>query len=341
MSKIAIITEAWPQVSGVMRTYQNISGELEAAGDEVKIIHPRMFALNVPCPTYPDIRLAFNTAASLGRMIEDFEPDYIHIPTEGPLGHAAQDVCTRMGLPRSSAYHTHFAQYIAKRAPFFKTESERLAQRVIRDFHNRSSRVMVVSDQMQKYLRGIGVRSPIRQVGRGVDTSIFHPGPSPHSGGNRLALYVGRVSVEKNIEDFLKLDLPGFRKIVVGEGPSRGELMARYKDVEFPGFREGKVLADYYRAADVFVFPSKTDTFGIVLIEALACGAPVAAYDEGGHLAILTDEMYGSAGPDLAKAVASALAAPGSREDRHRAITRQHSWSNAAQQFRACLVPVR
>lgn len=333
--KFLIITEAWePQINGVVRTYQNIGRELRAAGHDVDVICSTDFAVNMPCPTYPDIRLALPLPGELARKIDAAKADKIHIATEGPLGFAAARHCEKHGSPFTTAYHTHFAQYIAARMPFARDFFEGQAEGWIRRFHNKSRGIMTVSEKMDDYLRGIGVTAPTIRLGRGVDLSVFHPGDSallPDAGP--VALYVGRVAVEKNIPAFLGLDIP-HKKVVVGDGPQRPSLMRAYPEAVFPGVKEGPALADWYRRADVVVFPSQSDTFGIVLIEALACGKPVAAFaGKGGHTVILQEAFTGAAEPDLRDAFTRAANAPGTAQDRFAYVERNYSWARAAEQF--------
>lgn len=333
--KFLIVTEAWePQINGVVRTYQNLKREMEGLGHEVAVIGPNDFTLNMPCPTYPDIRLAFPLPRELEKKIEAAKADRIHIATEGPLGYAAARYCVKNHIPYTTAYHTHFAQYIAERMPVARKFFEEKAEVWIRHFHNMAAGVMTVSPKMDDYLRGIGVTAPTIRLDRGVDLDVFHPGASdflPDDGP--VALYAGRIAKEKNIAAFLDLDIP-HTKVVVGDGPQRAELEGRYPDAVFTGFREGRDLAEAYRRADVVVFPSKTDTFGIVVIEALACGKPVAAFSgEGGHTVILREEFTGSAKPSLRDAFNAAAAAPGTPEQRHEYVRENYSWKTAAKQF--------
>lgn len=333
--RFLIVTEAWePQVSGVVGTYRNLRRELQAMGHEVHILSPHDFKFNFPCPTYPDIRLALPLPGAAGRKIAEIDPDRIHIATEGPLGMAAARYCDNRGLPFTTAYHTHFADYIAARVPFAKDFVHGLAEKMIRNFHNRSAGVMTVSPKMDDYLHKIGVTAPMVRLERGVDFDIFHPGPSAFmKEAGPVALYVGRIAKEKNIEGFLDLRIP-HKKVVVGDGPQRAELQARYPEAVFTGVLEGSALADCYRRAAVFVFPSKTDTFGNVLIEAMACGTPVAAFSgDGGHTVILREAFTGATGVDLQSAFQRAVNVPGTAEQRFEYVRENYNWRPVARQF--------
>jgi glycosyltransferase involved in cell wall biosynthesis len=302
--RIAIVTDAWtPQMNGVVRTLSTTRDILRARGHEVFVISPDMFA-NMPCPTYPEIRLALAGSRAVGLRLEQFAPDAIHIATEGPLGVAARRYCARNHVPFTTAYHTQFPDYVARRthlpAEWF--------WRYIRWFHAPAERVLVATESIRVELRAHGL-SRLHHWSRGVDLSCFTPDAPPPSEyadlPRPIQLYVGRVSVEKNIEAFLLGKYPG-SKVVVGDGPALGELKARFPEAQFLGRRGGRELAGCYAGADVFVFPSKTDTFGLVMIEALACGTPVAAYPVAGPLDIVTEDV-GALCNDLDRAIAAAL----------------------------------
>lgn len=334
--KFLIVTEAWePQVNGVVGTYRNLRKELERAGHEVHILSPNDFKMTLPCPGYPEIRLAAPLPSVVGGKIRQIDPDRIHIATEGVLGAAAARYCRKEGLPYTTAYHTKFADYIEKLAPFGGETLKDIAHRWIRNFHNRSAGVMSVSPKVDEELRSIGVTAPLVRLERGVDFDVFHPGPSAFmkDEAGPVALYVGRVAQAKNIPAFLELDIP-HKKVVVGDGPQRAEYEARYKDAVFTGVLEGHALADAYRRADVFVFPSKTDTFGNVVIEALACGVPVAAYSgEGGHTVILRDAFAGATGATLQGAFERAVKTAGTAEERAAFVRQNYNWEPVAKQF--------
>lgn len=333
--KILIVTDAWaPQMNGVVRTLQTVRGELEREGHEVHVISPDLFR-SMPCPTYGEIRLALTTSRRVGRMIEAIAPDSLHIATEGPLGAAARRWALRRKAHFTTAYHTQFPDYVAKRtklpASWF--------WRYITWFHRPAAAVMVSTQTMRDELAAHGLPST-RLWGRGVDLDCFTPDAGTHAALEDLPrpiqIYVGRVAVEKNIGAFLDCAHPG-SKAVVGDGPALAGLRKRYPDVHFLGALRGRELASAYASADVFVFPSRTDTFGLVMIEALACGTPVAAYPVAGPLDVLTPET-GAMHADLDTAIASAL-----RLDRAAcaAYGRGFSWETSARQFRAALEPLR
>lgn len=331
--RIAIITDAWhPQVNGVVRTLDTVIGILRARGHEVLVIAPDQFR-SMPCPTYSEIRLAFVWPARIGAMLTEFAPDAIHLSTEGPLCIAARHYCVAQDLAFTTAYHTQFPDYVARRTGL----SAELIWPVIRRFHRRAQRVMVSTRTMAQELsaRGIG---PIAMWGRGVDTDVFHPAAPPpvlYADLPRpIHLYVGRVAVEKNIEAFLALDCAG-SKVVVGDGPQLETLKAAYPNAHFAGQQSGAMLAGFYAGADVFVFPSTTDTFGLVMIEAMACGTPVAAFPVTGPIDVLNDEG-GAMDNDLGQAIARALALDVTKVAN---FGQSFSWNDSADQFLAALYP--
>lgn len=330
--RILIVTDAWtPQVNGVVRTLQAVCTELERMGHHVELISPDQFR-SLPCPTYPEIRLALT--ASVAKRIEECAVDAIHIATEGPLGIAARRYCIKQDLPFTTAYHTQFPDYVAKRTKL----PARWFWRYIRWFHVPAAAVMVSTPTVEKQLQDNGIANT-RHWGRGVDLELFTPEGPRHPAFDGLAgpilLYVGRVAVEKNVEAFLTLDHEG-TKIVIGDGPALDTLKARFPEVRFLGKVTGADLAAAYRSADVFVFPSRTDTFGLVLIEALATGTPVAAYPVQGPVDVLTDEV-GCMDEDLGAAVCEAL-----KRDRAAcaAYAGQFGWDESAQQFLDALVKI-
>ena len=276
--RICIVTDAWhPQVNGVVRTLDSLRKELKAMGHQVYMLTPKMFK-TIPCPTYPEIRLAWNTIGRLPAIMKRWDVDAVHIATEGPLGWAARRWCLKHNQPFTTAYHTAFPEYIAARTIF----SENLFYPLFRKFHAPSAGVLVATPTVRQLLRDKGFKSIIPWT-RGVDTELFRPHSAQEDSETPVQLYVGRVAVEKNIEAFLACTTPG-KKVVVGDGPAIEKLKLQYPDVEFLGAKFGEDLAAAYAAADVFVFPSKTDTFGLVMIEALASGTPVAAYPVQGRL---------------------------------------------------------
>jgi glycosyltransferase involved in cell wall biosynthesis len=337
--KILIITDAWhPQVNGVVRTYEHLQRELLAAGHSVRVIGPGEFPVTLPMPFYAEIRLALFPYRRLVRRMRAADPQHIHIATEGPLGWAARRWCLRRAVPFTTSYHTHFPDYAQERfawaGPWVSRAVFRIVEAYARRFHAPAGAMLVASEGLERDLIAAGYTPPMARLSRGVDTAVFHPGPARVFAGlpRPVALYVGRVAVEKNLEAFLAMDWPG-AKVVVGDGPARAALARAHPDAHFLGRRTGQDLADHYRAADVFVFPSRTDTFGIVLIEALACGLPVAAYPVTGPADIVTEPAFGALGEDLATAARAALAAPGTREQRAATATQRYSWAAAAEQF--------
>jgi glycosyltransferase involved in cell wall biosynthesis len=329
--KIAIISDAWlPQINGVVRTLMRTIKELEELGHETRVVSPDLFR-NFPCPTYAEIRLAVLPARRLATLIEGFQPCAIHIATEGPLGYAARRYCLSRNLPFTTAFHTRFPEYIQARIglPLGAGYS------VLRRFHAPASGVMVATASLESDLGGRGFRN-LKRWTRGVDTALFRPREKSFLDLPRpIHLYVGRVAVEKNVEAFLKLDLPG-SKMVVGSGPQRAELERRYPDVHFAGSREGEELARYYAAADIFVFPSRTDTFGLVLLEALASGLPVAAFPVPGPLDVINGAKVGFLDEDLGRAARRALDVS---PDLCRDYALQFSWRRSAEQFLSNLRP--
>lgn len=303
-----MVSDAWfPQVNGVVRTLDTLKTELQAAGHDVVMVTPDRFR-SLPCPSYPEIRLAVKPGAKLRRMIEQAQPCAIHIATEGPLGWAARRYCLRRAIPFTTAYHTKFPEYVQARwrVPLA------LSYAVMRRFHGASSRIMVATQGIEDELTQRGFAN-IGRWSRGVDTQLFRPRPECRQADGPwgdlprpIFLYVGRVAVEKNIQAFLDLDLPG-SKVVVGDGPQLDEMRRKHPEVHFAGARHGEDLACHYAGADVFVFPSRTDTFGLVLLEALASGLPVAAYAVPGPLDVIGDSPAGVLSDDLQQAALRAV----------------------------------
>lgn len=329
--RIAIITDAWaPQVNGVVRTLQAVRRELEQAGHAVLVVSPDQYS-SVPCPTYPEIRLAIASTRSVGERIAAFGPEAVHLATEGPLCLAARRWCLRHRRPFTTAYHTQFPDYVARRtgmpAEWF--------WRYIRWFHAPAAGVMVSTPSVRRTLQAHGI-GHVKHWGRGVDLNVFTPDASPPPLFFKLPrpiqLYVGRIAVEKNIEAFLGAAHFG-SKVLVGDGPARAALERRYPGAHFLGSLSGRALAGAFAGADVFVFPSRTDTFGLVMIEALACGTPVAAYPVSGPVDVLSPEI-GAMREELGDAIADALT-----RDRAAcaAYGRGFSWEASAQQFLAAL----
>lgn len=329
---IAIVTDAWfPQVNGVVRTLSTTCEILRKWGHEVTVISPDQYR-SFPAPTYPEIRLALTWPGSVGRQLAKIKPEAVHIATEGPLGFAARRYCLNRKVPFSTAYHTQFPDYLSRRTGL----PAKWFWPYIRRFHRPAQRIMVATETIRRQLREQGL-TPLSHWSRGVDLSCFSadaPRPAEYQGlEGPIMLYVGRVAVEKNIEAFLTCDYPG-TKVVVGDGPARASLEAKFPEAHFMGKRTGVELAGFYAGADVFVFPSKTDTFGLVMIEALACGTPVAAYPVAGPVDIVTEDV-GALRDDLATAIDAAL-----QRDRQQCseFGMQFTWEAATRQFRSGLV---
>jgi glycosyltransferase involved in cell wall biosynthesis len=319
------VSDAWlPQINGVVRTLLATKATLEKMGHEVQMITPDLFR-NIPCPTYPEIRLALRPFQKINQIIGNFQPDYIHIATEGPLGLSARRYCGKHRKTFTSSFHTKFPEYIQARFGIPTAFSYRL----LRWFHGLSSQVMVATDSVYQELQARGFKNLV-YWSRGVDINLFRPQSKDFLTDPRpIFLYVGRVAVEKNIEAFLKLDLPG-TKYVVGNGPQLGSLCAKYPQVRFVGAKTGQELSHYYAAADVFVFPSRTDTFGLVLLEALASGVPVAAYPVAGPLDIINDSGVGCLDENLERAAYNALKIS---PQLCRQYALKYSWQACTQQF--------
>ncbi len=323
--RILIATDAWhPQVNGVVRSIEALATEARLLGADVTLLTPDGLP-SVSMPTYRDIRLAFATATTLAPRIEALRPDHVHIATEGPIGLAARRHCLRKGRLFTTSYHTRFPDYLAARAPIPRAWSYAW----LRWFHNAGRGVMVSTATVADELGRHGFANVMRWS-RGVDHVLFRPRdlsvldlPRP------IFLYVGRVAVEKNVEAFLMLDLPG-TKVVAGDGPSRPALEERFPAVRFLGTRTGEDLARIYASADVFVFPSRTDTFGIVLLEALASGLPVAAYPVPGPNDVIGGSDAGVLDEDLGEACRQALGVP---RQRARDFSLNFTWSASARQF--------
>lgn len=341
--KLLIITDAWyPQVNGVVRTYEHLREELIKLGHEVKIIGPRDFPRRIPTPGYPEIKLAVLPYRRLVKYIEEYEPDRIHLSTEGPLGNAGRKYCLKNNFPFSTSYHTQFPDYIAKRVakflPFLYKPVHSMAKSIMRNFHAPSKAMMVATQSLEDTLLEWGFKNPIHRLTRGARLDIFNLGEKTEYKDLKgpIAVYVGRVAIEKSIEDFLAMDWHG-TKVVVGDGPSREELEKAYPDAVFVGVKTGDDLAAHYRSADVFVFPSRTDTFGMVLVEALASGLPVAAYDVTGPKDIITEDFLGVLDEDLGKAAKQALT-QGTPEQRAEHVKKYYTWEYVGKQYEDALL---
>jgi glycosyltransferase involved in cell wall biosynthesis len=331
--RIAIVTDAWsPQVNGVVRTLQSTRAELEKMGHEVRVISPDLFR-SVPCPTYPEIRLAFASTGAVGRMLEEFSPQAVHLATEGPVCLAARRWCLQRDFPFTTAYHTQFPDYVAARTGV----NPEWVWRYITWFHGPAQAILAATPSIAGTLKAHGL-TKLRHWGRGVDLATFGespPDPAIRGLPGPVMLYVGRVAVEKNIEAFLTATHHG-SKVVVGDGPALARLRTKFPAAHFLGPKFGADLAAAYAAADVFVFPSRTDTFGLVMIEALASGTPVAAYPVTGPIDVLTPEV-GAMAENLDDAIADALT-----RDRAAcaAYGRTFTWAASAREFLHALVPI-
>lgn len=330
--KLALITDAWsPQINGVVTTLRRTCEHLRAGGHRIETLTPDQFR-HWPCPSYPEIPLALGCGPKLRKRLDEFRPDAIHIATEGPLGLAARNYCRRRGFPYTSSFHTRFAEYVQLRTGLPLS----FGYAFLRWFHNGSERVMAATPALKAELEERGFRNPVLWS-RGVDTELFRPRSKTFLDGPRpLMLYTGRVAVEKNIEAFLQVDLPG-TKYVVGDGPQRTELERKYPEARFVGYRHGEELARYMAAADVFVFPSLTDTFGLVMLEALASGVPVAAFPVQGPLDVILSERVGCLHEDLKAAVSEALKLD-PKECREYAL--KYSWGDCVRLFESYLAPI-
>lgn len=323
--KIAIITDAWlPQTNGVVTTLSRTGEALRQMGHEVLFVTPQLFK-TIPLPTYAEIRLALFPRRKVFRMLDEFMPDIVHIATEGPLGYSARKYCLKRKLKFTTAYHTQFPQYIRLRLPLPLS----ISYAWLRWFHSAAERTMVPTENLRQELQQWRFKNVVIWT-RGVDVDLFKPTDKQHIQDLRpVSMFVGRVAVEKNIEAFLVLDIPG-SKYVIGGGPDLEMLSAKYPQVKFVGYKYGEELAQYVAAADVFVFPSKTDTFGLVMLEAMACAVPVAAYPVTGPIDVVKDGVTGVLNDDLAQAVHAALKLDPQAARRH---AQANSWRAATGQF--------
>jgi glycosyltransferase involved in cell wall biosynthesis len=331
--RIAFITDAWhPQINGVVTTIQNTCTTLERSGHHIKLITPDQFN-TIPCPSYPSIRLALACQKKLSRLLDEFNPQRIHIATEGPLGIAARKYCLKNKLAFTTSFHTLFAEYVNLRFKIPVT----WGYGFLRWFHAPAKKVMVATPSIESDLVTRGFKNNFVRWSRGVDPDFYHPRDKAFLSLPRpVSMFVGRVAIEKNIEAFLSLDMPG-TKMVVGDGPQLKELKAKFPDAVFVGFLTGEPLAKHMAAADVLVFPSLTDTFGIVMLDALASGIPVAAFPVIGPLDVITSDKVGKLDMNLKDAVIAALQLNG-EDCRNYAL--KYSWTNCTEQFFNNLVPV-
>jgi len=329
--RVVLVTDAWePQTNGVVSTLRHTMAEMRRLGIEALRISPEQFT-TVPCPSYPEIRLAVFPGPKVGALLNDFQPDAIHIATEGTLGVAARQWCIARKLRFTTSYHTQFPEYVRARWPI----PLRVSYGYMRWFHDAAEQTMVSTREMQSMLERRGFRN-LKRWGRGVDTELFRPNTKPVDSDAPLFAYLGRVSVEKNIESFLTLALPG-RKMVIGDGPALESLKRRFPEVRFTGVLKGESLVAELNQASVLVFPSRTDSFGLVMLEAMACGVPVAAYPVTGPIDVVTPGITGVLNDDLRIAAVAAL-------QLDRKLIRQHalirSWADATAEFISNLVPI-
>jgi glycosyltransferase involved in cell wall biosynthesis len=337
--RILLATDAWePQVNGVVRTLTRVVAELRQMDEQVEVISPDQFT-TVPLPTYPEIRLAVGAYEKVQERFKAFEPEAIHIATEGPIGLAARRICLEWKLPFTTSYHTRFPEYLSARLPVPLAAG----YAYMRWFHRPSGRLMVATPTMREELEEHGFKN-ISLWSKGLDTVMFRPRkpgePDIFSDLTRpLWLNVGRVAVEKNIEAFVKLDLPG-TKVVVGDGPQREELTARYPDVKFVGAKFNEALAAHYACADVFVFPSLTDTFGLVILEAWGAGTPVAAFSAPGPVDIIPGTGAGVIAPGRTEGLGEACLEALKIDRTHvRKVAEGYSWRSCAEEFLRLLQP--
>ncbi len=329
--KIAIVTDAWaPQRNGVVTVLVDLRSRLRAMGHEVVVIEPSAFR-TIRCPGYGEIELAWRASPRMRRLLERTRAEAIHIATEGPLGLAARAHCRAAGVPFTTAFHSRFPDFLHAATGI----PARWGYAALRRFHAPSSGVMVPSASTYGLLAGHGFAN-LRRWSHGIDLELFRPRPVPARSRRPVFLFVGRISIEKNLEAFLRLDLPG-SKVVCGGGPLLGPLRTRYRHVHWTGPLPRHALVDHYASADVFVYPSRTDTFGLVMLEALACGTPVAAYPVAGPLDVVGTSDGGVLDEDLRSAALRALAIP---RERARARAMAFDWDDVARQFVANLAPI-
>ncbi|WP_061239724.1 glycosyltransferase family 1 protein [Ectopseudomonas composti] len=324
--RILIVSDAWtPQVNGVVTSLAALVGELRGLGHQVKLLSPADFRA-VPCPTYPEIPLVWDLWR-VGAVIRDFRPDCVHLATEGPLGWAARRWLVKRRLAFSTAIHTRFPEYVSTRWPWI---APRFGYAFLRAFHRPSQAVLVTTERLREEFASWSLQR-LQLWRKGVDTQLFRPDETRPRPARPVFLYVGRIAPEKNLQAFLDLDLPGDR-CVVGDGPQREALQLQYPQVRFLGYRHGQALAEIYQQASVLVFPSRTDTYGLVMLEALACGTPVAAFPVAGPLDVLQQGINGVMDEDLRAACLAAL-----ELDRERCaeLAAVQSWRASALEFLA------
>ena len=328
--KILVVTDNLrTQINGVVTTFKNIESHARDDGFDIVYLDPGQFA-HCDAPGYPEVKLSW--PSGIGKKIEDMDPEHIHIATEGPLGFAARLYCDRKGLKYNTSYHTKFPEFLKK----MYHVPECLTYAYMRWFHKHSGRVLTTTPTMVDDLRRHGFNCDIRAWTRGVDRDVFQSSLRKEKlTGRPILLSVGRVSKEKGLDDFCKLDYPGATKVVVGDGPYRAELERRYPDVCFAGAKTGVELAEYFASADVFVFTSRSDTFGVVIIESLAVGTPVAAYPVPGPMDILENVITGHMSEDLAASIDVCLRLP---RDRVEQVSSKWTWHQCWEIFKNNLI---
>jgi len=330
--KILLITDAWrPQVNGVVTTLTNVVDRIRQEGHEVTVFSPDQCPIRFPLPGYSEIVLGIPRPTQVAHHLDLLKPDHVHISTpEGPLGQIFRIALNRRQMNYTTAYHTKFPEFVNAK---FNWVPVSVGHKFMKSINSRSKKILVPTQSMVNELEALGYEN-VKLWSRGYDTGLFKPDHEVNS--EKIFVCVSRVSVEKNLEDFFRLDLPG-RKIMVGDGPQRKKYENKYRDVQFVGSKSGTELARYYQKADVFVFPSRTDTYGVVMLESIACGTPVAAYDVTGPRDVITNGLNGYLGEDLEKIALSCL-------DLNRQVVHEsskiHTWEKATQQFMETLVEV-
>jgi glycosyltransferase involved in cell wall biosynthesis len=335
---ITILTDAWyPQVNGVVRTLDNTRKELENLGHRVTMITPDDFWIKFPLPTYSEIKVSVDVWG-IGKKILRSSPDAIHIATEGTIGLAGRMFCASRKIPYTTSYHTKFPEYAHNRIPMI---SEETVYKYVRWFHSASEAVLVTTASMKEELESHGFTVPIIVWNRGVDIEAFNPiyRYNTEEDTIKTLLYVGRISVEKNLEEFLSHNIPNTRTVVVGDGPDRKKLQSKYPYAHWLGVMSGEDLSYQYANADVFVFPSKTDTFGLVMLEANACGTPVAAFPVTGPKDYIVNGINGHTNPHLNVAILNALQV--NRNNCHEYVKANYSWKSCAETFASVLVDAK
>lgn len=337
--KILIVSDAWlPQLNGVVRTYQYLIPELEQLDHSVKLVGPADFKWRTPA--IHDVQLAFFTRQKLEILIKEYTPDRIHIAVEGPLGWTARKICIKNNLPFTTCFHTNFPVFVTKHLKglfkIFEKPLYNFSFNILRNFHAPSSCIFTATQELTEKLKAHGFKGPFARMTRGADNRYFYVGEKNlfHDLPKPVAIYVGRVSKEKNIDAFLSAHWEG-SKVVVGDGPDLDRLKHQFPDARFLGRKEGRELGDHLRSADIFAFPSLFDTFGIVMIEALSCGLPVAAFYADGANSIITEDLLGARDTDFSTAMTKALSAPGTPEMRADMVKKHYSWGKTAKQFLA------